>query len=291
MVDVLSDVVSLSPVYGVLAIGFVLVYRFTGVLNFAHGGLTALGAYIVYFGSTRLLFSPPASFLLSAVAAVVVAVVVYTAVIRPMNGRPIFATVLVTIGLSIVLDSVIQFFWGSRPRDMPSEYALAREVHHVPGLFSIATADILMWALYATILVAVLGTLRWTRFGIQGKAAAEDPLLAAYRGINIQSVFIVTWCVAVVTAFLAGGLYATNHQVVPGIALLALKGFPVAMVGGLDSVMGTLVGAFAVATAEALAIHYIGPALADVVPYALMLVVLLVRPWGLWGTKEELDRV
>jgi branched-chain amino acid transport system permease protein len=289
--QIVSDVLSLAPVYGVLAVGFVIVYRFTGVLNFAHGALTALGAYAIYFASTRLLLPPAAAFAFTAVAGAVAGVIVFALVIRPMKGRPVFATVLVTIGLSIIVDSVINLFWGSSPKSLDDDYGFAGHVHGLFANVSISTDSVMMWVLYGVMLGAILVGLRRTRFGIQGRAAAEDPLLAAYRGINIQVVFLAAWAVAISTAFVAGGVYATNHSVLPGIALLALKGFPVAMVGGLDSVAGTLVGALVVATGESVAVQLIGPRLANIVPYAAMLIVLLVKPWGLWGTREELDRV
>lgn len=287
---VATDVLSLAPLYGVLATGFVVVYRFTGVLNFGHGALTMLGAYAVFFASTELGAGPVAAFAFTAVAGAVTGALVYFVLMRPMDGRPVFATVLITLALAIVLDSLVVLFWTSAPKNLPDSFGFASRVTDL-GSVTISTADAMMWGLYLACVGALLAALRWTRFGIRGRAAAEDPLLAAYRGINIKAVFIAAWMIATATAFLAGGVYATTHEVVPAIALLAFKGFAVAMVGGLDSVAGTVAGAVLVATAEAVAVHHVDPRFAMIIPYAAMVLVLLVRPWGLWGTREELDRV
>jgi branched-chain amino acid transport system permease protein len=287
---IISDVLSLAPLYGVLAAGFVVVYRFTGVLNFAHGALTAFGAYVVYYASTALGANPVLALLGTGLAGAAAGAIVYLLVMRPMNGRPIFATVLITIGLSIVIDSLIVLIWTSSARSLPETFGFATQVHTL-GNVTVSTGDLIMWGLYLATLAGLLAALRWSRFGIQGRAAAEEPLLASYRGINIQVVFLVAWTFAGASAFLAGGVYATTHEIVPVIGLLALKSFPAAMVGGLDSVSGTIVGALIIATAESVAIHYVDPRFATIVPYAAMVFLLLLRPWGLWGTREELDRV
>ncbi len=287
---VVTDVLSLAPLYGVLATGFVVIYRFTGVLNFGHGALTMLGAYAIYFASTELGAGPVAAVALTAIAGAATGALVYFVLMRPMDGRPVFATVLITLALAIVVESAVALVWTSAPKHLPESYEFASRVSDL-GPVSISAADAMMWALYLATLGGLLASLRWTRFGIRGRAAAEDPLLAAYRGINIQAVFLAAWMIATATAFLAGGVYATTHEVVPTIGLLAFKGFAVAMVGGLDSVVGTVAGAVLVATAEAVAVHHIDPQFVVIVPYAAMVLVLLVRPWGLWGTREELDRV
>jgi branched-chain amino acid transport system permease protein len=289
--QLLSDVLSLAPVYGLLAAGFVIVYRFTGVLNFSHGALTALGAYCIYLVSAQLGVPPVLSIALVTLLGAVVGVVAYWLVIRPMKGRPVFATVLITIALGIVIESLIVLAWSSAPKSVAEEFGFAREVRELFGNASIATGSAMMWVAFLGVLAVIAATLRWTRFGIQGRAGAEDQLLASYRGIHVEMTFLAAWAAAAAMAFLAGGIYATHHSVQPEIALLALKGFPVAMLGGLDSLKGVLVAAVIVAGAESLALQHIGPRLGDIVPYATMLVVLMVRPWGLWGTREELDRV
>ena len=133
--------------------------------------------------------------------------------------------------------------------------------------------------------------LRRTRWGIRMRAVGQNPLLAAQRGIGLHGIYALAWSLATFTGGLVGMLIASDSALDQGMVVIGLKAFPAALVGGLDSLLGTLLGALIVATAEVLLIHYVNPLLADVVPFLVLLATLIVRPWGLRGTREELDRV
>jgi branched-chain amino acid transport system permease protein len=123
------------------------------------------------------------------------------------------------------------------------------------------------------------------------RAAGQNPLLAAQRGINLNAVYALAWALSTLTGSIAGMLLALDSGLDQTMVVIGLKAFAPALVGGLDSLFGALVGAVIVAAAEVFAIHYVDPLLSDVVPFLVLIAALIVRPWGLFGTREELDRV
>jgi branched-chain amino acid transport system permease protein len=133
--------------------------------------------------------------------------------------------------------------------------------------------------------------LQFTRWGIQMRAAGQNPLLAEQRGIRLHGVYAFAWGLSTFTASLAGMVLSLDSGVEYTMATIGLKAFPAALVGGLDSLLGAVIGALIVATAEIMAIQYVNPLLSDVVPFVVLLIVLAIRPWGLFGSREQLDRV
>ncbi len=144
-----------------------------------------------------------------------------------------------------------------------------------------------------TILVygALFTFLRFGRWGVRMRAAGQNPLLAAQRGVNLHSIYALAWGLSTLTGSIAGMLIALDSGLDQTMVIIGLKAFSPALVGGLDSLIGALVGSLIVAGAEVLAIHYVDPLLSDVVPFLVLIAMLIVRPWGLFGTREELDRV
>ena len=143
----------------------------------------------------------------------------------------------------------------------------------------------------AAVYAALFLFLRASRWGIRMRAAGQNPLLAAQRGIRLHGVYALAWGLATFTGGMAGMLIACDAGIESTLVTIGLKAFPAALVGGLDSLLGALFGSLIVAGAEVLLIHYVDPLLSDVVPFFVLLAMLVVRPWGLFGTREELDRV
>jgi len=163
----------------------------------------------------------------------------------------------------------------------------------------LSVAAVLLWAGYTAtrhlVPIAVYGALffflRFGRWGMRMRAAGQNPLLAAQRGINLHGVYALAWSLSTLTGALAGILMALDSGLTTSMPVIGLKAFPAALVGGLDSLAGALVGGLIVAAAEVLLIYYVDPLLSDVVPFLVLIAMLIVRPWGLFGTREELDRV
>ena len=143
----------------------------------------------------------------------------------------------------------------------------------------------------AAVYLGLWAFLRGSVWGIRMRAVGQNPLLAAQRGIGLHAIYALAWGLATFSGGLAGMLIASDSALDQTMVVIGLKAFPAALVGGLDSLAGALVGSLVIAAAEVLLINYVDPLLSDVVPFAVLLAMLMARPWGLFGTREELDRV
>lgn len=284
------NIAVLASIYALISCGYVLIYRTSRVLNLAHGELMMLGAYGLFTTASLFGRHPLVAIAISAVLALVVGVLVYVVLMRRMTGESVLAAVLTTIALGILLRGAMVLVFG------------AQEQHPLPLLgfenASIAIGDARISAVSLTLVLATAAVylglwafLRFTVWGIRMRAAGQNPLLAAQRGIGLHAIYALAWGLATLTAGLAGMLIACDAALDQTMVMIGLKAFPAALVGGLDSLLGALVGALVVAAAEVLLIYYVDPLLSDVVPFAVLLAMLVFRPWGLFGTREELDRV
>lgn len=284
------NIAVLASIYALISCGYVLIYRTSRVLNLAHGELMMLGAYGLFTTASLFGGHPLAAIAMSALLALAVGVLVYVVLMRRMTGESVLTAVLTTIALGILLRGAMVLVFG------------AQEQHPLPLLgfenASIAIGDARISAVSLTLVLATAAVylglwafLRFTVWGIRMRAAGQNPLLAAQRGIGLHAIYALAWGLATLTAGLAGMLIACDAALDQTMVMIGLKAFPAALVGGLDSLLGALVGALVVAAAEVLLIYYVDPLLSDVVPFAVLLAMLAFRPWGLFGTREELDRV
>ena len=285
------NIVVLASIYALIACGYVLIYRVSRVLNLAHGELMMLGAYVVL--ATASLFSghPAMALAAAVVLSLVVGVLVYVFLMRKMTGEMALAAILTTVALGILIRGVVLLVWSAQQQYPAQALALPNPSLMLPG-----SAYISLWsaALVGTNLAvygALFGFLRFGRWGMRMRAAGQNPLLAAQRGINLHRVYALAWSLSTLTGALAGILMALDSGLTATMPVIGLKAFPAALVGGLDSLVGALFGALIVAAAEVLLIYYVDPLLSDVVPFLVLIAMLVVRPWGLFGTREELDRV
>jgi branched-chain amino acid transport system permease protein len=289
--QLIVNIVVLAAIYALIACGYVLVYRVSRVLNLAHGELMMLGAYLLV--TTAALVS---SHWLVAIAAAVglsllVGVLVYLFLMRKMTGEMVLAAVLTTVALGILLRGVMVLIWSAQQEHPAQRLDIANVAIALPGGARISLCAALLVATTAVVYAALFAFLRFGRWGLRMRAAGQSPLLAAQRGINLHAVYALAWGLATLTGALAGILIALDSGLDQTMAIIGLKAFPAALVGGLDSLLGALAGSLIVATAEVLLIHYVDPLLSEVVPFLVLIAMLVVRPWGLFGTREELDRV
>jgi branched-chain amino acid transport system permease protein len=289
-VQLIVNIVVLASIYALIACGYVLVYRVSRVLNLAHGELMMLGAYLLL--ATASLFSGSAATAIGAaiLLSIVAGVLVYVFLMRRMTGEMVLAAILTTVALGILVRGVLVLIWSSQ-----QQYP-AQALHVGNPSLALDSAYISAWSLVlvltnAGVYAALFVFLRFGRWGMRMRAAGQNPLLAAQRGINLHSVYALAWSLSTLTGAAAGMLMALDSVFTTSMPEIALKEFPAALVGGLDSLAGALIGALIVAAAEVLLIYYVDPLLSDVVPFLVLIAMLIVRPWGLFGTREELDRV
>jgi len=289
--QVLATTVVVASLYALLAAGYVLVYRATRVLNLAQGDMMTLGGYFLFLVATAVPGEPARAIAGAAALSALAGFLIYRLLMRPMAGHPIFAAVLVTVTLGILLRAAIVLVYTDRIRHPLGLLGLANPARPLIGGAVVSTFDLFTVGAAAALFAALFLFLRFSPLGIQMRAAGEKPLLASQRGINFHLVFALAWALAGFAGALAGILYANNVRLDPSLGVLGLKAFAVALVGGLDSLGGVVPGALIVALVEVLSVRYGDPLLADVSPFLCLLAMLLVRPWGLYGTKEELERV
>ena len=285
------NILVLASIYALIGCGYVLIYRTSRVLNLAHGELMMVAAYLLL--TTASLFSghPLTAFVASALLGLVVGVAVYVVLMRKMTGERVLAAVLATVALGILLRGIVVLIWSAQQQYPGQALGWPNPALELPGGGRISVAAATLVLTTAAVYAGLFAFLRYTRWGIRMRAAGQSPLLAAQRGIRLHGVYALAWGLSTFTGGLAGMLIALDSGLEQTMVVIGLKAFPAALVGGLDSLVGAIVGALIVAAAEVLLIHYVNPLLADVVPFLVLIAMLMVRPWGLFGTREELDRV
>ena len=280
----------LASIYALIACGYVMIYRVSRVLNLAHGELMMLGAYLLV--ATASLFSGHAAMALGAavVLSLVVGLLVYVFLMRKMTGEMVLAAILTTVALGILIRGLVVLLWSAQ-QQYPAQVLGVPNPSLVIGSARISLWSAVLVLTNAAVYGGLFAFLRFGRWGIRMRAAGQNPLLAAQRGIKLHSVYALAWSLSTLTGALAGILMALDSGLTTNLSVIGLKAFPAALVGGLDSLAGALAGALIIAAAEVLLIYYVDPLLSDVVPFLVLIAMLIVRPWGLFGTREELDRV
>jgi branched-chain amino acid transport system permease protein len=277
--------------YALIAVGFVIVYRATDVVNFAHPALMILGAYY----TSWFVFNVGLPFWVAVPAAMLtmglLGAICERVALRPMVGEPPFAAAMVTVGLFFVLFILAFRLIGTSVITMGDPWGLERATILGVRVFQVDLAKMVI-ALTAIGVVALF--LNRSRIGLAMRATALDQEVSLAQGVNVGRVFGLSWAIAGATAGLAGMLVGTGAGgVEPITALVALKALPVIILGGLDSVEGTVPAGLAIGIAEALTRTYqpgiapwLGANFDVVVPYLIMILVLMLRPYGLFGTPE-----
>jgi len=288
-VEFAATVLILTCTYALLAAGIVILYKAGRVVNFAHGELAIVGGFVFY--GTGLMIEDN-SLVLAILGAVVFSVVmgsaIYMAMMRRLVGEPFYVAILVTIGLAIVLKSAIIVIWRA-PR-VTIDVGVAPAIRLAGGA-TLSYMDVASVLLTIAFFVGLYLFFRFTRLGVQFRGTAENPLLASQRGVNVNFVLSLAWVIATLAASLSGIFYGGRAFLSTESASIGLAGLTAALVGGLDSLRGALVGAFIVALAQYVTVRLIDPVLSEALPFLILLLVMSIRPWGLFGTLEELDRV
>ena len=285
------NILVLASIYALIACGYVLVYRVSRVLNLAHGELMMLGAYLLLMTATQFSSHWLAAILAAVLLSLLTGVLVYVFLMRKMTGEMVLAAVLTTVALGILLRGVMVLVWSAQQQYPAQPLQITNFAIALPGGARVSLCAALLVLTTAFIYSALLLFLRFGRWGVRMRAAGQNPLLAAQRGVNLHAIYALAWGLSTLTGALAGMLIALDSGLGQTMAIIGLKAFPAALVGGLDSLVGALAGSLIVAAAEVLLINYVDPLLSEVVPFLVLIAMLVVRPWGLFGTREELDRV
>lgn len=285
------NIAVLAAIYALIACGYVLVYRVSRVLNLAHGELMMLSAYLLLTTASMFSGNPLLALPVAIALSLTVGVLVYFFLMRRMTGEMVLAAVLTTVALGVLLRGLVVLIWSAQQQNPAQALGWVNYSLALPGGARISAAGAALILTTFAVYGGLFLFLRFSRYGIRMRAAGQNPLLAAQRGITLHGIYALAWGLSTLTGALAGMLISLDSGLDSTMVLIGLKAFPAALVGGLDSLAGALIGALIIAAAEVLLIYYVDPLLADVVPFLVLIAMLIVRPWGLFGTKEELDRV
>ena len=292
--SLLGDGLALGAVYALVALGFVVIYRATRVINFAQGGLVVFGAFLVYQGEHTWALGFWVSVVFAMACCAAIGAAFEALVLRRMIGQPIFAIILITIGLFLLVEPVTTTVWHNPPGGIATPWKL----HTVKlGDVRLLQVNIATVVLGAVVLGAFFLLFRYTRVGLAMRATAVDQEAALAQGISVGQIFALSWAIAGAVAVVGGMMLAGGAGPAPGLSvslsLIALRAFPAIILGGLDSPGGAVIGGLLIGVAQVMAGGYVpaevpalGAQFADVVPYVIMFLVLLVRPYGLFGTAE-----
>lgn len=276
-----------GAILALAALGFVLIYKSSDVINFAQGEFLLVGAYVIFSMITGFGLAWPLGMLITVIIAIGLAVVVERFVLRPMIGEPIISVIMITIGLSSLLRAIVSTIWGNQPKAFPPFIPS----NPVNILGATVGADRL-WGIAVAILLLGGFTFFFKRSkeGIAMRAVADDQPAALSMGISVKKIFAWAWSIAAVTASIGGALLANIVGVSGELSGFGLRVFPVVIFGGLDSIPGAIIGGVIIGLLEAYVGGYIGMGLNQIVSFIVLILILMIKPYGLFG-QEIIERV
>ena len=280
--------------YSLVALGFVLIYKASGVFNFAQGAMVYFAA-LTFAGIVDAGMPLYVAFVLALAVMTILGILTERIVLRPLVNQPQITLFMATIGLTFFIEGLAQIFWGATTRRID----LGIQDEPIPWLLDkynivVSTFDLTAAALAGVLVAALAAFFQYTRIGRALRAVADDHQAAMSIGIPLQHIWAIIWGVAGFVALVAGMLWGARNGAQFALTFVALKALPVLILGGFTSVPGAIVGGLIIGASEKLAEVYIGPMVGGGIenwfPYVLALLFLLVRPEGLFG-ERHIDRV
>jgi branched-chain amino acid transport system permease protein len=281
-----------GTVYALMSLGIVVIYKASSVFNFAHGSIVAFTAYLVWALLVQLRLSPVLVVLLSVLVILAVAFLIQRFILRPLTGQPILAAIVATLALAEVINGVITLIWPGPARVYPKVIP-SGIIQAGPVVFTWEAA--INFAICALAFSGFMLFFQRTKLGLTMRGTAEDHQLARSEGVRVQRIFVLAWFIAILMAAIGGVLMAKMHGVnqEPLIAL-GMKSLSVVILGGMESMLGAVIGGLAIGVLEALGAGYLDPivggGIEEVFPFLILLLALLVKPHGLFG-YERIERV
>jgi branched-chain amino acid transport system permease protein len=276
-----------------VALGFTIIYKATRVVNFAQGELLMVGAYVCYAFVVQMGVPFWAALLATVVFSMILAFLIERLILRPMIGEPIISIIMVTIGLSLVMRSLITAVWGNdilvyEPKLFPQEMVT---IAGVP----ISQEFIWCFVLSMVLLAVFSAFFKFSKAGVAMRATAFNQQVAQSMGISVKYIFALSWIISAVVSGIGGVLIGNINGINSSLYHFGLKVFPATILGGLDSILGAALGGLIIGLLEnlsdGLCNSYLGlSGVKEVAPYVILVVILMIKPYGLFGTKE-IERV
>lgn len=287
LVNLAVSGIVIGSLYGLIAMGFAVIYRATGMVNFAQGEVMMLTAYSAYSFRADLEIGIVQTIFLTVLFGMLIGAAIERLFIRPMLGEPIISRVLVTIGLAVVIRSIVIMIWGADAKPFPGSF--------VSGVVQLGPVALYGSQIFVVVSLLVLGIGSWvffkyTRLGIAMRAAANSESTALLMGINVPRLYSWAWAISAAFAAFAGLSFSMMFNIEPSMSFMGLRAFPATILGGLDSVAGGAFSGVLIGMVENLVGGYLGRGLKEIAGFVLIVGILMVRPYGLFG-QREIERV
>jgi len=281
-----------GSVYALMALGIVVIYKASSVFNFAHGSLVAFTAYLMWGFLSDLQLGLIPAVVLSLVVVAVIAYLIQRLILYPLTGQPILAAIVATLALAEVINGLVTLIWPGPARTYPK--LLPGGVISL-GPVIISMAEIINFLVCTLAFFAFVYFFQRTRIGLTMRGTAEDHQLARSEGVRVNRIFIMAWFIAIVLAAIGGFLMALLHGVnQEPLVALGMKSLAVVILGGMESVTGAVIGGILIGLLEAIGTGYLDPLVGggvdEVFPFFILLIVLLIKPYGLFG-YTRIERV
>ena len=293
LIQLLVNGLIVGMLYGVVAMCFVLIYKSTQVVNFAQGEFLVLGAWVCLWMILEMGLPFVPAFLFALVFMTIFGVLVQQVVLRPLIGEPIISIIMVTIGLSIFMQALMNWIFGADTRTFPPVFGELGAV--TIGGLQIETAYLMSLVLSVVIMGAFFWFFQYTRHGLAMRATAFNQQVAASLGISVKQTFAQAWAISALVSCVAGVVMGIVTGVSNGLAFIGIKVFPAVIVGGLDSIIGAVVGGVIIGVLENMAEFVDGQYLQvgnlyTVAPFYILIIILMFKPYGLFGSRD-IERV
>ncbi len=282
----------IGSVYALVAMGFALIYKSTSIINFAQGEFVLLGGYICWWFYTSLGVPVVPAFLATMAIAVLMGLVLERVMLRPMIGEPIISVIMITIALATVLKALVTILWGTQIQVFTPAIFSQDAIKFGPVLVS----EVYLWTFgFAFLFLGVFAAFfKFTRVGISMRAVADDQQVAQSMGISVKRVFAISWSIGALVSAVGGILVGNINGINIALADFGLKVFPAVILGGLDSIPGAIIGGLTIGILENIMGSYLdiylGGGVKEIAPFIVLIVILMIKPYGLFGIKE-IERV
>ena len=283
----------IGSIYAAVALGFTIIYKATRVVNFAQGEFLMVGAYVCYAFVVQMRVPFWAALLLTILFALVMAMVLERLVLRPMIGEPIISIIMVTIGLSLVMRALVTAIWGNDI--LVYEPKLFQQETVSIGGLPVSQEFIWCFVLSMVLLVVFSAFFKFSKAGVAMRATAFNQQAAQSMGISVKAIFALSWIISAIVSGIGGVLIGNINGINSSLYHFGLKVFPATILGGLDSILGAALGGLIIGLLEnlsdGLCKAYLDlSGVKEVAPYVILVIILMIKPYGLFGTKE-IERV
>ena len=287
--QLLLNGMAIGFLYGLSALGFVMIFKSSSVLNFAHGELLALGAFVFLSLVTWAKLPVVVAFLVTLVGTFFLGFVIERLFLRPLIGESLIEVIMLTVGLAAMLKGLMLFIWGGNLQVYPFE---------LPESLSIQLGTVYIAPVYAASFIMSLIFLimfglffKYSSQGIYMRSVGDNQTASLSLGVHVKRVFALSWAIAAIVAGMSGIVQGMINGInVHELSAIGLKVFPVVILGGLDSIGGAIIGGIIIGLIETFTSGYLASSLREVVPYVVLLIILLLKPYGLFGLVE-IERV